>query len=50
MTEKGRAEVVAFWEYIAFVVNSLIFLLIGIRLAHIVFPRCCFPPLPPSRC
>ncbi len=34
LTTKGRAEVISFWEYVAFVVNSLIFLLIGIRLAH----------------
>lgn len=34
ITDKGRAEVISFWEYITFVVNSLIFLLIGIQLAH----------------
>ena len=39
MTEKGRAEVVAFWDYIAFVVNSLIFLLIGIRLRITILLR-----------
>ena len=31
---KGRAEVLSFWEYLAFVANSLIFLLIGVRLPH----------------
>ena len=33
-TDKGRDAVVSFWEYIAFVVNSLIFMLIGIRGAY----------------
>jgi len=31
ISAKGRAEVEAFWEYLAFVANSLIFILIGIR-------------------
>lgn len=30
----GRKAVVEFWEYVAFVANSLIFLLIGMRVAH----------------
>ena len=34
ITDKGRAEVLSFWEYVAFVANSLIFLLIGVRLPH----------------
>jgi CPA1 family monovalent cation:H+ antiporter len=34
ITDKGRAEVLSFWEYVAFVANSLIFLLIGMRLTH----------------
>jgi CPA1 family monovalent cation:H+ antiporter len=34
ITDKGRAEVLSFWEYAAFVANSLIFLLIGVRLTH----------------
>jgi Na+:H+ antiporter len=34
MSHRGRESVEAFWEYIAFVVNSLVFLLIGMRLAH----------------
>jgi CPA1 family monovalent cation:H+ antiporter len=33
-TDKGRDAVVSFWEYIAFIVNSLIFMLIGIRGAY----------------
>ncbi len=32
--EKGREAVQAFWEYAAFVANSLVFLLIGMREAH----------------
>ncbi len=34
ITEKGREEVEGFWEFFAFVANSLIFLLMGIRMAH----------------
>ena len=42
-TKRGREAVEAFWEYIAFVANSLIFLLIGLdiaheRLRHVIFP------------
>ena len=33
-TDKGRVAVELVWEYLAFVVNSLIFLLIGLRLTH----------------
>jgi len=33
-TDKGREAVVSFWEFIAFIVNSLIFMLIGIRGAY----------------
>ena len=33
-TDKGREAVESFWEYVAFVINSLIFILIGIREAH----------------
>ncbi|HXQ34111.1 MAG TPA: cation:proton antiporter, partial [Anaerolineales bacterium] len=32
-TDKGREAVLSFWEFIAFIVNSLIFMLIGIRVA-----------------
>ena len=45
LTEKGRAEVISFWEYITFVVNSLIFLLIGIQLAHKSFGAVLLPIL-----
>ena len=34
LTSKGHAEVLSFWEYAAFVSNSLIFLLIGVQLTH----------------
>jgi CPA1 family monovalent cation:H+ antiporter len=30
----GREAVIAFWEFAAFVVNSLVFLLIGVQVAH----------------
>ena len=33
ISDKGREAVESFWEYIAFVANSLIFLLIGVSLA-----------------
>lgn len=32
ITDKGREAVQSFWEYVGFVANSLIFLLIGLRL------------------
>jgi CPA1 family monovalent cation:H+ antiporter len=34
ISDKGRESVESFWEYMAFVVNSLIFIFIGIRQAH----------------
>ena len=34
ITDAGRDAIQAFWEYAGFVVNSLIFLLIGMPLAH----------------
>ncbi len=34
ISEKGREAVQAFWEYAAFIANSLVFLLIGMREAH----------------
>jgi CPA1 family monovalent cation:H+ antiporter len=34
LSEKGRAVVEDFWEYAAFVANSLIFILIGMHVAH----------------
>jgi CPA1 family monovalent cation:H+ antiporter len=34
ISERGRTAVVSFWDYAAFVVNSLIFILIGLGEAH----------------
>lgn len=42
-TDKGRDAVVSFWEFIAFVVNSLIFMLIGIRGAYQDFTNLLIP-------
>lgn len=36
-TDKGNEAIESFWEYIAFVANSLIFILIGFREAHQTF-------------
>ena len=44
-TDKGREVVVSFWEFIAFVVNSLIFMLIGIRGAYQDFTNLLLPIL-----
>lgn len=35
ISDRGREAVISFWEYAAFVVNSLIFLLIGARVASV---------------
>jgi len=43
ITDKGRDAVESFWEFIAFVVNSLIFMLIGIREAHQDFTNFAVP-------
>jgi CPA1 family monovalent cation:H+ antiporter len=43
-TDKGRESVVSFWEFIAFIVNSLIFMLIGIRAAYQDFTNL-LPPI-----
>ncbi|MDQ2686354.1 MAG: sodium:proton antiporter [Armatimonadota bacterium] len=37
LTDRGRAFVLEFWEFVAFLANSLIFLLIGLRVAAIPF-------------
>lgn len=34
ISDRGRDAVLSFWEYVGFVANSLIFLLIGMPLAH----------------
>jgi monovalent cation:H+ antiporter, CPA1 family len=42
-TDKGRDAVVSFWEFIGFIVNSLIFMLIGIRAAYQDFTNLLLP-------
>lgn len=37
LTQRGREVVIAFWDFAAFVANSLVFLLIGLRAAAIPF-------------
>jgi monovalent cation:H+ antiporter, CPA1 family len=34
ISDRGREAVTAFWEYVAFAVNAVVFLLIGMRVAH----------------
>jgi len=34
ISDKGREAILSFWEYVAFIVNSLIFILIGVREAR----------------
>ena len=43
LTDKGREAVGSFWEWAAFVANSLVFLLIGARLAQIPTGRALLP-------
>ncbi len=43
ITDKGRESVESVWEFIAFVVNSLIFILIGIRGAYQHFTNLLIP-------
>lgn len=45
ISQKGRENVVAFWEFAAFVANSLIFILIGIREARQDFSSLLIPAL-----
>ena len=45
LSERGREAVQAFWEYAAFVANSLIFLLIGMRIAQQHFAPVVVPTL-----
>jgi len=42
-TDKGREGVLSFWEFVAFLVNSLIFMLIGIGGAYQNFTNLLFP-------
>jgi CPA1 family monovalent cation:H+ antiporter len=43
ITDKGRDAVISFWEFIAFVVNSLIFILLGIGGAYQDFSNLLLP-------
>jgi CPA1 family monovalent cation:H+ antiporter len=43
MTQRGREFVLALWEFIAFIANSLVFLLIGATVAGLPFMRLGFP-------
>ncbi len=43
ISDKGREAVESFWEYLAFVINSLIFILIGVREAHQDFVKFLIP-------
>jgi len=45
LSQRGREVVIAFWEFAAFVANSLIFLLIGLRVAQISFSELGLPAL-----
>jgi CPA1 family monovalent cation:H+ antiporter len=45
ISQKGRESVEAFWEFAAFIVNSLIFILIGIHEARQVFSSVLLPSL-----
>ena len=45
ISDKGRQAVEAFWEYAAFVANSLVFLLIGMHEAREDFRRVLIPIL-----
>lgn len=42
-TDKGRETLESFWEYLAFIVNSLIFILIGMQETHQDFPSYLWP-------
>jgi monovalent cation:H+ antiporter, CPA1 family len=44
-SDKGRASLVDFWEFAAFISNSIIFLLIGIRETHENFSQVVLPIL-----
>lgn len=45
LSQRGREVVLAFWDFAAFVANSLIFLLIGLGVAHISFRTLGLPAL-----
>lgn len=43
LSERGREAVESFWEYVAFVANTLVFLLIGVAMARQPFVRMAVP-------
>jgi len=45
ISERGREVVVAFWDFAAFLANSLIFLLIGLKLAALPFTGALMAPI-----
>ncbi len=45
ISERGRAFVLDFWEFVAFLANSFVFLLIGLRVAAIPFQALGLPAL-----
>jgi CPA1 family monovalent cation:H+ antiporter len=45
LSDNGRLFVVAFWNFAAFIANSLVFLLIGLAVANISFERLGVPAL-----
>lgn len=46
LTKEGRAFVVVFWEFAAFIANSLVFILIGVTAARIPFAALGWATLP----
>ena len=46
LTKEGRAFVVVFWEFAAFIANSLVFILIGVTLARIPYAALGWTALP----
>jgi CPA1 family monovalent cation:H+ antiporter len=45
LSDRGREFVLALWDFIAFIANSLVFLLIGLAVAHIRFDALGLQPL-----
>jgi CPA1 family monovalent cation:H+ antiporter len=43
ITQRGREFVLGLWEFIAFIANSLVFLMIGVTVAGLPFTRLGFP-------
>jgi len=45
LSRQGRIFVIAFWEFLAFTANSIVFLLIGISVSHVRFAEIGYGPL-----